>query len=94
MFNKMIATVAAAGFVLAPMAASAVATGTDRFEFVDTDRNGYISFVELQSNFEDDNNDISNVDFDRFDTDNNGGLDVAEYEVAVTSLGTGTSMFR
>lgn len=94
MFNKMIATVAAAGFVLAPMAASAVATGTDRFEFVDTDRNGYVSFVELQSNFEDDNNDISKADFDRFDTDNDGGLDVAEYEVAVTSLGTGTSMFR
>ena len=89
MATKILATFAAIGLALSPIAAGAVTLGTDRFEFVDTDRSGDVSFVEFQSAFEGDNDDISQADFDRFDMDSSGGLDIAEYEVAVTSIGTG-----
>jgi hypothetical protein len=92
MMKILLTSVAAAGLVFAPVAATAQVASTGTFDIVDTDHSGEVSLVELQAIVEDDNdeNDLSEQDFARFDLDGSGGLNAEEFEMAITSLGVAT----
>lgn len=92
MIKTLLIPFAAAGLVLAPIAATAQVASTGTFDIADSDKSGEVSMVELLAIIEDDSDqsDLSDQDFARFDTDGSGGLNAEEFELAVTSLGVAT----